>query len=132
MKYKHVELRYKNHAFDLLVADTFYKLMLGLMKLKRIGKSEGMLFVFGRDARHGIWMLNMQFAIDIIWLDKEFTVVDIASSAKPCKSVFKCTTYLPIKDARYVVELNAGEARKMGLRTGAKLKIKSLIKNQYK
>jgi len=123
-KYEHAEMRYGNNSFDLLVANTYSKLMLGLMKLKSIGKHEGMILVFKREARHGIWMLNMNFPIDIIWLDKNFKVVDIAYDAQPCNSILNCITYYPIENARYVVEITSGMAKRMKLKKGAKVAVK--------
>src|SRR3989339_101380 len=41
---------------------------------KNIG---GLLFVFEKPEYHGIWMKNMNFPIDIIWINKELTVVGV-------------------------------------------------------
>ncbi len=85
-----------------------------------------MLFTPDREARHGIWMLNMKFPIDILWLDGSGKVVDIAQNAKPCKSIFSCPTYRPKSDARYVLELPSGNAKRFGLREGAKVDLTTI------
>jgi len=124
LKYKHASIYVGSKALDVLVADSLPKLMLGLMHMDSLGKNDGMLFVFGSEARHGIWMRNMLFPIDIIWLSKQLVVVDIVEVAKPCSSIFRCKTYLPGGKAMYVLELRAHMAKKLGIHKGIKLKLK--------
>jgi len=124
LKYKHASVYVGSKAIDVLVADSLPKLMLGLMHMDSLGKSDGMLFIFGREARHRIWMLNMLFPIDIIWLSKQLIVVDIVEDAKPCSSIFRCKTYLPGEKALYVLELKAHMAKRLGIHKGVKLKLK--------
>jgi uncharacterized membrane protein (UPF0127 family) len=124
LKYKHASVYVGSKAIDVLVADSLPKLMLGLMHMDSLGKSDGMLFIFGREARHRIWMLNMLFPIDIIWLSKQLIVVDIVEDAKPCSSIFRCKTYLPAEKALYVLELKAHTAKRLGIHKGVKLKLK--------
>lgn len=120
-EYQTRKATYKDNVFTLEVADTFRKLSAGLMKRESIPKDGGMLFVFKDDARHGIWMLNMKISIDIIWLDKNFEIVHIWRNAQPCPSIFSCPVERPAKDARYVIELNAGSAKKYAMKLGEKI-----------
>jgi hypothetical protein len=82
-----------------------------------------MLFVFGRSDFHGIWMKNCKFPIDIVWLDEERKVVHVAESVPPCKPELgdRCPSYEPLRRAAYVVELNAGQARREKVTLGAML-----------
>jgi len=105
--YKHKTLYINGKAFDALVADTSAKRAIGLMFRRSLKNNECMLFEFSGEARYGIWMHNMYFSIDIIWLDSRMRVVDIVREAKPCR-LLDCKTYLPKGDAKYVVELKAG------------------------
>ena len=45
LKYKHASIYVDSKALDVLVADSLPKLMLGLMHMNSLGKSDGMLFV---------------------------------------------------------------------------------------
>ncbi|MEM3460009.1 MAG: DUF192 domain-containing protein [Candidatus Micrarchaeaceae archaeon] len=119
--YRHARIKYKSHLFDVLVADSFIKQALGLMYRSSIGDNEGMLFIFGRSARYGIWMHGMRFAIDIIWLDENKNIVEIISGARPCKGIFACKTYTPVKPAKYVLEIKSGMGRRAGMRIGGKV-----------
>jgi uncharacterized membrane protein (UPF0127 family) len=84
---------------------------MGLMFRPSLPKDRGMLFVFERSDFHGIWMKNCKFPIDIVWLDEERKVVHLAESVPPCKAE-PCPVYSPLRRGTYVVELNAGQARR--------------------
>jgi len=84
---------------------------MGLMFRPSLPRDHGMLFIFERPDFHGIWMKNCKFPIDILWLDEERKVVHVAESVPPCKAD-PCPVYNPLRRAAYVVELNAGQARK--------------------
>ena len=84
---------------------------MGLMFRPSLPKDRGMLFIFERPDFHGIWMKNCKFPIDIVWLDEERKVAHVAESVPPCKAE-PCPVYSPLRRAAYVVELNAGVARR--------------------
>jgi len=84
---------------------------MGLMFRPSLAPDRGMLFLFEQPEFHGIWMKNCKFPIDILWLDEDRTVVHVADSVPPCKAD-PCPVYQPLRRASYVVELNAGQARR--------------------
>ena len=84
---------------------------IGLMFRLSLPKDRGMLFVFETSDFHGIWMKNCKFPIDILWLDEERRVVHVAEAVPPCKAE-PCPVYQPMRRSSYVVELNAGQARR--------------------
>ena len=84
---------------------------MGLMFRPSLPKDRGMLFIFERSDFHSIWMKNCKFPIDIVWLDEERKVVHVADSVPPCKAD-PCPVYNPLRRASYVVELNAGQAKR--------------------
>ena len=67
------------------VADTLKKSSLGLGKRNSLKKSWGMRFVFEKRKLHRFWMKDMQFPLDIIWLDNH-RIVHIIHNAKPVNS----------------------------------------------
>lgn len=102
------------------MADTLPKRMAGLMFRKSLPEDGGMLFVFGNDGYHGIWMMNTSIPLDIIWIDSDHRIVDIMKDAPPCGMI--CTkTYSPKEMARYVLEVNAGFADEHGIGIGDKV-----------
>lgn len=84
---------------------------MGLMFRPSLPDDHGMLFVFSELGFHGIWMKNCKFPIDILWLDEGRHVVHLEESVPPCKAD-PCPVYNPLRKAAYVVELNAGQARR--------------------
>jgi len=91
---------------------------MGLMFRPSLPADRGMLFVFGELGFHGIWMKNCRFPIDIVWLDEEKKVVDVKEGAPPCKAD-PCPVYQPMRRASWVIEMNAGQARREKLVRGA-------------
>ncbi len=111
----------RGKKIKVLIADTFAKQMVGLMYRESLKGDEGMLFVFGRDSKWGIWMANMKFSIDIVWIGKDLRIVGIKKDAAPCVSIFNCQSYVPAADSRYVLELPAGSASRRKLAKGDKV-----------
>jgi uncharacterized membrane protein (UPF0127 family) len=93
---------------------------MGLMFRPSLPRDRGMLFVFESTDFHGIWMKNCRFPIDILWLDEERKIVHVAEAVPPCKAE-PCPVYNPLRRAAYVVELNAGQARRDKAVVGATL-----------
>jgi len=91
---------------------------MGLMFRPSLPADRGMLFVFGQLGFHGIWMKNCRFPIDIVWLDEQKKVVHLAEAVPPCKAD-PCPSYEPLRKAAYVIELNAGQARREKVAVGA-------------
>lgn len=94
---------------------------MGLMFRPSLPLDQGMIFVFERADFHGIWMKNCRFPIDIVWLDEAKRVVHLAESVPPCKAE-PCPVYSPMRRAAYVVELNAGQARREKAVLGAEVR----------
>lgn len=82
----------------------------GLMFHQPLGDNEGMIFVYDREGYFGIWMPNMSFSIDILWMDSSGKVVNIVRNAEPCKSM-PCTSWRPSVPASYVLELKANSTK---------------------
>ncbi len=91
---------------------------MGLMFRKSLPQDRGMLFVFERPAFHEFWMKSCNFPIDMVWLDEQKQVVHVAEAVPPCKAD-TCPTYAPLRQALYVVEMNAGQARREKAVVGA-------------
>lgn len=88
---------------------------LGLSGRYELMDNEGMLFVFEQPGFYKMWMKSMYFPIDILWLDKNFTVVDIKKNVDP--STYP-QSFAPSSKALYVVELNAGASDKYAIKVG--------------
>lgn len=117
LKFERSQIAISRKKMTALLADTPRKMTAGLMFMKSLKQNECMLFVFPRDGAHPIWMRNMKFNIDILWLDGKKKVVDMVESAKPIHG-FDISSYSSNHPSRYVVELNAGFVRKNKVKIG--------------
>jgi uncharacterized protein len=110
----------QNKPFLAEIADTPEKLSMGLMFRRKIRDDYGMLFVFQDDDYRSFWMKNTLIPLDIIYLNRGQQVVDLHESVPPCR-VDPCPSYDSKFPARYVLELNAGMAKKLNLKIGDKI-----------
>jgi uncharacterized membrane protein (UPF0127 family) len=107
------------------VVDTPKSREQGLSGRSGLGEDEAMLFVFEHPGKYGFWMKDMLFAIDIVWISEDGTVVHIERNITP--STYFVTnppqTFINTPDAKYVLELAAGQSGKLGVYLGTKVKI---------
>ena len=113
----------KGEEIPVEVADTFKKRSLGLGKRTSLKKGWGMLFVFEKRKPHRFWMKDMHFPLDIIWLDNN-RIVDIIHDAKPDNSKDEPEVMTSPAPVNFVLEIAAGRAAKLRLKTGQRLKFK--------
>ncbi|MEX2028255.1 MAG: DUF192 domain-containing protein [Candidatus Curtissbacteria bacterium] len=92
----------------------------GLSGREDLEINRGMLFVFDQSGNYPIWMKDMKFPIDIIWIDENKKIVYIVPTAlpEPGKKDNGLTVYKPDGDARYILEINAGLATANNLQVG--------------
>jgi uncharacterized membrane protein (UPF0127 family) len=91
---------------------------MGLMFRPSLPADRALLFVFDNVDFHGIWMKNCKFPIDIVWLDEGRRVVHVTPNVPPCKAD-PCPSYQPMRKAAYVIEMNAGAAKREKLALGS-------------
>jgi len=98
-------------------------MMRGMMFRKSLAPDRGLFFVHGRMGRYSYWMHNVQVPLDIIWMDKEHTIVEISPNTPACpeKDPVNCPQYGGHVDSAFVLELAGGMAAKYGLAVGQKL-----------
>lgn len=104
------------------IANTPAKRSKGLSGRTKLAEDEGMLFVFDRPDRYAFWMKDITIPLDFIWIDEEKRVADITPNAQPepQKPKAQLRIYKPAIPVRYVLEVNAGLARKNDLKIGQK------------
>ena len=99
----------------------------GLGVKDHLNENEGMLFVFLKPPPPPFWMHGMKFPIDIIWFDKNSSVVHIEHNLQPCITDLVCPSYSPEKDALYVLETAAGFSERHNVKVGTQMSFR-LIK----
>ena len=95
----------------------------GLSGRPSMPKGTGLLFIFSGLSVQSMWMKDMRFPLDVVWLDENLEVSHINYGAAPCGST--CPSYSSHYKAAYAIELNAGDAAAYGFRVGVPLKVVS-------
>lgn len=96
---------------EILIADTFFSRLAGLMFRKKLPTSTGLLL----SPCNSVHMCFMRFAIDVIYLDKDYKILKIVKDLKPWIGLSMCS------NAWATLEMTAGEADRCGLVVGKKL-----------
>ncbi|NID17582.1 DUF192 domain-containing protein [Luteibacter yeojuensis] len=94
----------------------------GLMARTALAADHSMLFIFPDDQPRTFWMKNTLIPLDILYFDKDRKLVSMQLNAQPCKAD-PCALYPSDGSARYVLELAAGTAGRLGLQVGESLTV---------
>ena len=108
--------------FTVEVADDEAERSLGLMFRDAMPADHGMLFIHDRQEPQAYWMKNTKIPLDILYFDSERRLVSQQRDVPPCSAGDRCPPYPSRGPARYVLELNAGQAARLGLEDGAELR----------
>ncbi len=110
-----VEIR--GHRFHVSLAQTPEEWSRGLMFRERLGENEGMLFVGDREKPQVFWMKNTSISLDIIFISKDWRIVDIKENTLP----FSERAIPSKKPAMHVLEIKAGRAKNLHFKEGDKV-----------
>lgn len=106
-------VRLGNGVFRTTLALTQEERAKGLSGTSSLDAGEAMMLVYDRDDKWRIWMKDMNYPLDIIWLDNDQKVVYIVKNAKP--ESYPEKNFGPKAPARYVLELPAGTVEDKGI-----------------
>jgi hypothetical protein len=116
-----VELAGRRYTVEL--ADNDAERERGLMFRERMDPDRGMLFVHEREEPLAYWMKNTLIPLDILFFDSQLRLVSQQRDVPPCTLGDACPPYPSNAPARYVLELNAGQAATLHLQNGAVLHV---------
>ncbi len=116
--YKSERILINGEELLVFVADTPAKRERGLYGSIEFEDNKGMLFIFESPDKYGIWMKDMLFPIDIIWIDGNLKIVDIIENALP-ESFPK--VFAPKENAIFVLEVPAGAVYEKNITIGDKI-----------
>lgn len=95
----------------------------GLMFRDTLPDGTGMLFIHDREEPQAYWMKNTRIPLDILYFDSALKLVSQQRNVPPCSAGNACPSYPSQRPARYVLELNAGEAERLKLENGTELQL---------
>lgn len=103
--------------FDVYLATEIEQQQRGLMFVRDMPARTGMLFVYNEEARRSMWMKNTYIPLDMVFARSDGTVTNVISDTVPQT----LTSQASSGPAQYVLELNAGTARRMQIGTNSRL-----------
>ncbi len=106
------------HQFSVELADTPEKRQSGLMFRKELTEDMGMLFVYEQPSVRTMWMKNTPLSLDMLFIDKEGTILKIVPHTVPYSETF----IVGAPRTQYVLELRAGTTQRAGIRVGDQVK----------
>ena len=98
------------------LADSLILRIKGLMGRKSMGDIDGMLFVFDRPGRYGLWMLNTRIPLEAIFFDEDGIAVDIIQMEP-----HSLKTHEPRADASFILEVERGFCQRHPIKVGKSL-----------
>lgn len=110
------------HRFDVELAATPKDRSVGLMYRQALADGAGMLFDFGSEQPVSMWMKNTYIPLDMIFIRADGTIRRIEENTIP----FSLDTIASGGPVRYVLEVNGGTARRLGLKPGNKVSHSSI------
>jgi len=108
-----LELKIREKKIKAEVARTEPEKARGLMFRQKLGKEEGMLFIYEKEERLSFWMKNTPLPLSIAFLDKAGLIVDIQDMVP-----FSLQTHVSAFPAQYALEVNQGWFKENGISIG--------------
>jgi len=101
--------QYACHRFDIYLAKDDIQRSRGLMFVRELPQTTGMLFVYDRSQRVSMWMRNTYIPLDMVFARRDGTVSSIAQHTEP----MSLRSVISIEAVDFVLELNAGTAERL-------------------
>ncbi|MEK7586528.1 MAG: DUF192 domain-containing protein [Patescibacteria group bacterium] len=105
------EIKIGETVFKVEIADNDEERARGLSGRANLPEDQGLLFDFIVPSRPGFWMKEMNFPIDIVWLNENWKIVDLTENFTPESYP---QIIFPKSAVKYVLEINAGLIKKSG------------------
>lgn len=108
-------------SLDVYLATSPEQQRRGLMFVREMPATTGMLFIYKQDAHHSMWMKNTYIPLDMIFARSDGTVSSVIADTVP----LTLHTHASVEPVRYVLELHAGSARRLAIGTQSRLLVDS-------
>lgn len=121
------KVKINNTVFDTNFADDIYERNLGFSNVEKVDENQAMLFIFDDPSMQTFWMKDMNFDLDILWIDKNFKIIKIDKDASKNRYIknnpnLSEKLYSP-SPVKYVLEIPAGNSEKNKIKIGDKIEI---------
>jgi uncharacterized membrane protein (UPF0127 family) len=115
-------VRLDGRSYHVSIMRTDAQLEKGLSGTTNLPSGDAMLFVFSSDSDWQMWMKDMNYPIDMVWLNDAQQVVYTVKNAQPSSydkaNPSKSTLFQSRSPAHYVIELPSGTIERTGIKNG--------------
>jgi uncharacterized membrane protein (UPF0127 family) len=98
-------------TFDVYLAVNPEQQRRGLMYVREMPATTGMLFIYEDDDYHSMWMKNTYLPLDMVFARSDGTVSSVISDTVPQT----LNSHASTEPVRYVLELHAGTTRRLAI-----------------
>ena len=105
------------HEFDVYLALDFEQHRRGLMFVRKLPLTTGMLFVYDGNQQRSMWMKNTYISLDIVYARADGSVSSVIHNTEP----LALRSLASAEPVQYVLELNAGVARRFKIGNRSRL-----------
>jgi len=105
------------HVFDVYLATSPEQQRRGLMFVRNLPESTGMLFVYDEAGMRSMWMKNTYISLDIVFARGDGTISSVIHDTQP----LSLDSLSAIEPVQFVLELNAGIARRLHIGAGSQV-----------
>ena len=81
-----------------------------MFREERLPLNSAMILIYDKPDLYSLWLLNIEYNLDLVWFDGSGDVVYMVKNAPPCKNTFDAfnCTYKNTKPAKYVIAATSG------------------------
>jgi len=112
----------QKHVINVYLAIEFEQQRRGLMFVRNMPEDVGMLFIYEESDFHSMWMKNTYIPLDLVFARADGTVSSVIHDTQP----LSLESQKSIEPVNYVLELNAGAARRLNIGRKSRLRVDAL------
>jgi uncharacterized protein len=110
------QIRVGTHPLKVEIAETDPQRETGLMFRQRLGRDEGMLFIYDEPAYHAMWMKNTLIPLSVAFVDRNGVILNIEDMQPQTLD-----SHMSAGPASYSIETNKGWFAQKGVKPGDKV-----------
>lgn len=112
---------YACHRFDIYLAVNNSQRARGLMHVRNLAATSGMLFIYERSDYLSMWMKNTFIPLDMVFARADGSISSVVRNTEP-RSLRSIVSIEPVK---FVLELNAGITEKLFIDENSRLMLET-------
>jgi uncharacterized membrane protein (UPF0127 family) len=99
-----------------------------MFREEKLPLNSAMILVYEKLDLYSMWLLNIEYDLDLIWFDEKGNIVHIVKSASPCKNTLDVANciYKNTKPAKYILAATSGFMDEHGITKESKMTIISI------